>query len=275
MSFPAEKRARIALDASPGAADASSDTMAELAALRVEAATTYRNTMARIAALEEREVVRRAPRVPALPPSPPETLYTGVFDEMRAWTAAHGSASFADVERVFPAAAEKRREACEWLSLHDATKASGPFEKTSTSTDSNVSAVTTDGDSDEDVIHTDPHTCAICVEPKFATDSVKLECGHDYHETCFKGWTEVSSKGKRTVSCPLCRHPTRKPPRPPPVRKRVEVDGRADFVETWTYTSSGRKSGMGRPMYVPRPWVQKPSQMPDDYYLEDDEDAEE
>ena len=42
------------------------------------------------------------------------------------------------------------------------------------------------------------HDCSICHD-LINIDALKLDCGHEFHETCFLTWYEIKN------SCPLCR----------------------------------------------------------------------
>ena len=51
-----------------------------------------------------------------------------------------------------------------------------------------------------------PCECCICSENEFNCDSMvtELECGHVFHNSCIRDWTETKPQGDAT--CPICRN---------------------------------------------------------------------
>tara|TARA_A100001015_G_C14908249_1_gene679295 strand:- start:533 stop:1006 length:474 start_codon:yes stop_codon:yes gene_type:complete len=50
--------------------------------------------------------------------------------------------------------------------------------------------------------------CSICLtnlQSMFSKKYIKLECGHSFHEKCFKNYVESKKKQSQVVTCPLCR----------------------------------------------------------------------
>ena len=49
--------------------------------------------------------------------------------------------------------------------------------------------------------------CPICLEPiNKNQDTIKLDCTHQYHQTCLMSWIENQLNSSNSSSCPLCRN---------------------------------------------------------------------
>lgn len=50
--------------------------------------------------------------------------------------------------------------------------------------------------------------CSICLtnlQSMFSKKYIKLECGHSFHQKCFKNYVDSKQKQSQVVTCPLCR----------------------------------------------------------------------
>ena len=50
--------------------------------------------------------------------------------------------------------------------------------------------------------------CSICLsnlQSMFSKKYITLECGHSFHQNCFKSYLESKKEQKQIVTCPLCR----------------------------------------------------------------------